>query len=70
MVNTRYKTAKKLMIKLQQTKGERNPKNHQALGIYYNQATYRRQGGYFQFEEELSAKNSQGLAKIFHGVLL
>ena len=51
-----------MINKLQISKGKTKLKINQNISIYYDEMNYRRQSGYFQFEEDASAKNVQGIA--------
>ena len=57
-VNTNYKTTEYMIIKLKLSEGNTKLKLYQNISIYYDETNYRRQSGYFQFEEKPFAKNA------------
>ena len=59
-----------MIIKLQQLKCKTKINFYQEIGNYYDEMNYRRQSGTFQFEEDPSSKNVQGVGKTHHGVFL
>ena len=59
-----------MIIKIQSLKGKTKLNFYKNLSNYYDEMNIRRQNGNFQFEEDLSSKNAQGIGKIYHEVIL
>ena len=59
-----------MINKLQELKGKTKPKIYQNIENNSDEMNYRRQSGYFSFDEDPSAISAQGIGKIFHGVSL
>ena len=70
MVNLKHKTTEDMINQLQHLKGKTIVKYNQKISNYYDERKYRRQSGYSLIEEDPFAKHAQGIAKIFHEVLL
>ena len=70
MANTKYNTTQDLTNKLQEIKGATKLKFYENISHYYDEMNYRRQSGYFQFEEDMFSKGALGIAKIRHEVIL
>ena len=70
LANIKYDTSQDMINKVEQLKGKTNLKFYQKVGKYYDEMNYRRQSGYFRFEEDVFSKSVQGIAEIMHGILL
>ena len=57
-----------MIFRLIHLRGKTKLKNYQNRSNYYDETNYRRQSGFFQFEEDLFANNVQGIRKLFHEV--
>ena len=63
MVNTKYNSTEDIINKLQQLKGKTKLKFYKNISNYYDNMNIR-------FDENPFAKNTQGISKIYHEVLL
>ena len=63
MVNTTYNSTEDMIQKLQQFEGKTKLKFYRKISNYYKNMNIR-------FDEDPFAKNTQGLSKIYHEVLL
>ena len=70
MVNTNYKSTEDMTNKVQELKCKTKTMFHQNMSKYYEEMHYRRQCGYFQFEEDPFSGNVQCIGKIMHEVFL
>ena len=66
MVNTTYISTEDIIDKLQQLKGKTKSKFYKYTSNYYDEMKHKN----FQTQEDLFSKNSQGISKIYHEVLL
>ena len=66
MVNTIYKSTKKMIEKLQSLKGERKLKLYKNIGNFFEELNTR----IFQFEQDLFSKNAQDISKTYLEILL
>ena len=66
MVNTTYNSTDDMITKLQQLKGKSKLKFYKNIHNYYTEMRNKN----FQTQEDLFAKNAQGISKIYHEVLL
>ena len=66
MVNTTYNSTKNMIDKLQQLKGKTNLKFYKNISNYYTEMKNKN----FQSQQDIFAKKSQGISKIYHEVLL
>ena len=69
MVNATYNSTEDMNNKLQSLKGKTKLKLYANISNYYDEMNYRRQSNTFQFEEDPSSKNVQGMGKIYREVL-
>ena len=65
MVNTSYNTTEDKIDNLQQLKGKTKLNYYKYIFNYYTEMKKRN----FQTQEDPSAKNDQGISKIYHKVL-
>ena len=70
IVDTTCLSSKGMIIKIQSLTGKTKLKIYKNLSIYYDEMNIRRQNENFQFEEDPSRKNAQGLSKIYHEIIL
>ena len=70
MVNTKHNTTEDMINKLQGLKIGTKLKLYQNINNYFDEMDIRRQSNTFQFEEDPFSKNSEGISKIYHEVLL
>ena len=56
--------------KLQEIKSSTKTKFYQIISKYYDEMNTRRQSGIFQFEEDSSSRNVEGVGNVYHEVLL
>ena len=66
MVNTTYKSTEDMINKLQQLKGKTKLKLYKNISNYYTELKNKK----FQTQQDLFAKNDQGINKIYHAVFL
>ena len=66
MVNTTYNSTEDMSKKLQELKGKTKLKFYKNISNYYNELKNKN----FQTQQDPSAKNAQGVSKIYHEVLL
>ena len=66
MVNTTYNSSEGKMDKLQTLKGKTKFKFYQNISNYYDEMRNKN----FRFEQDPFVKNSPGMSKIYHEVLL
>ena len=66
MVNTTYISSEDMIDKLQELKGKTKSKFCKNIGNYYIEMKNKN----FQTQQDLFAKNAQGISKIYHEVLL
>ena len=66
VVKTTYNSSEDLINKLQSLKGKTKIKFHKNISNYYDEMNIRN----FQFEQDSTAKNAQGISKVYHEVLL
>ena len=59
-----------MIDKVQRSKGKTKLRFHQGISDYYDEMNYRKQSGFFQFEEDPSAINAQGIDNLIHEALL
>ena len=67
MANTTYNSTADMINNLQNLKGKLKLKFYRN---HYDERNIRRQSDNFQFEEDPSSKNVEGVAKIYHDVLM
>ena len=76
MVNTKYNSTEDMIDKLQQLKGKTKLKFYRNISNYYDNMNINKNiSNYydninFRFDEDPSAKNAQGISKVYHEVLL
>ena len=66
MVNTKYNSTEDMIIKLQQLKGEKKLKFYKFISDYYIEMKNK----FFQTQEDLFSKNTHGISKLYHEILL
>ena len=66
MANVTYNKTQEMVNKLQNLRGKTKLKIHQNISSYYDGIIFRRQSGYFQFEEDVFGKKAGGIAKNMH----
>ena len=66
MVNTNYNTTQEKIDKLQQLKGKTKLKFYKNISKYYDEM----KNINFQAQQDPFSKNSQGISKIYHEVIL
>ena len=66
MVNTKYNTTEDMIKKLQELKGKTKLKFYKKVSNYYHETKNKN----FQTQQDPSARNAQGISKIYHEVLL
>ena len=63
LVNTTYNSTEDMINKLQEIKGKTKLKFYKNISTFYDNMNIR-------FDEDLFAKNAQGISKIYHEVLI
>ena len=66
MVNTTYNTTEVLIDKLQKLKGKTKLNFYKSSTKYYDEMKHKK----FQTQEQPFSKNTQGISKVYHEVLL
>ena len=66
MIIITYRSTVDMIYILQSLISKTKIKINQNLNKYYDEMNYRRQSGTFQFEEDLFAKNAQGISETYN----
>ena len=70
MMNIEINRTEDMIEKVQRSKGKTKLRFHQGICDYCDEMNYRKQSGFFQFEEDPSAINAQGIDNLIHEALL
>ena len=70
MFNTSYNSSEDMINKIQSLKGKTKLKFYQNISNFYDEMTYARRSGTFQFQKDVSTEGAQGISKKDHKVIV